>query len=152
MRFQHVRVLPPSHNASEPAPLQSENFKPCATTYKYNVYGNKRGRYDWSAACSHAFRPSSVFSEDKEGGSGGGSPMVAYIYAIPFCSPWGPLGRLLASLKLFLEAPRRFFGGFIFWWFFASIFVGFLVPTWVQLGFQNPPKSMKNRGQDAFAC
>ena len=36
--------------------------------------------------------------------------------------------------------------------FFASIFNGILVPTWSQLGFPNPPKSKKNRSQDAFAC
>ena len=34
--------------------------------------------------------------------------------------------------------------------FFASIFNDILVPTWSQLGFPNPPKSKKNRSQDAF--
>ena len=34
------------------------------------IYGGKRGRYDQSAACSNAFRPSAIFFEDTEGGSG----------------------------------------------------------------------------------
>ena len=36
------------------------------------------------------------------------------------------------------------------WIYFSSIFKANLPPTWLQLGSENPPKSLKNRCQDAF--
>ena len=116
------------------------------------IYGGKRGRYDRSAACSNAFRPSSVFFEDKEGGSGGGSHLWGYIYIYRFliCSglPRGLLGASWLPRSRFLGFQDAFFGAS----FFDGFSYPFLLDFWCQLGFQNPPKSMKNRCQDAFAC
>ncbi len=54
------------------------------------------------------------------------------------------LWSLLERPKSDVETPKQF------WIHFPSIFKANLPPTWPQLGSQNPPKSLKNRCQDAL--
>ena len=105
------------------------------------IDGGKRGRYDWSAACSHAFRPSSVFPEDKEGVRGE-EANCGHIY-IGARHVQAPLAASWAVLSL----QETVFGGFkaLFWGLnflmvfrihFCWVFGANLGPTW-------PPKSTK---------
>ena len=103
-------------------------------------------------------------------GPPGASWRILAILKISLKASWKQLEGLLGRLKGLLSASRgpscpnitpswgpkgnqnRSKNESKIYQFFASIFNGILVPTWEQLGLPNPPKSKKNRSQDAFAC